>query len=74
MPKHNKTGRSKVVPGGYVRLDGYMLDSEAWKSLSPYARAVYIALKRRFRNRGKGKDQQRLYQHVTTRGGGSDGM
>ena len=51
---HNKKGRSRTVPGGYVRLDGYMLSCDAWKALSPYARAVYIALKRRFRNRGRG--------------------
>ncbi len=53
--KINKTGRSEKVPRGFVILDGYMLDSEAWKSLNPIARAVYIALKRRHRNRSNGK-------------------
>lgn len=55
MPRNNQKGRSKNTLGGYVKIDGYMLDSEAWKALKPIARAVYIALKRRFRNRGKGK-------------------
>ena len=55
MASHNQKGRSKGTPGGYVHLDGYMLDSDAWKALKPIARAVYIALKRRFRSRGKGK-------------------
>lgn len=55
MPRTNQKGRSKYKPGGYVKLDGYMLDSESWKALTPYARVVYIVLKRRFRNRGNGK-------------------
>ena len=55
MTKTNNTGRSKRIPGGYVRIEGYMLDSPAWKALSPYAQVLYMAIKRRFRNRGKGK-------------------
>ena len=43
------------MPGGWVRLDGYVLDSPAWKALKPIARAVYIAIKRRHRNRANGK-------------------
>ena len=59
MVSHNQTGRSKYTPGGYVKLDGHMLDSKAWKTLKPIARAVYIAIKRRHRNRGNGKSNNR---------------
>jgi hypothetical protein len=51
----NKRGRSERTPGGYVRLEGQMLDSAAWKALTPYAHDLYIAIKRRFRKRGNGK-------------------
>jgi len=41
MAKHNKTGRRKTGPP-FVQLYRYMLESPAWRSLSPQARAVYI--------------------------------
>ena len=49
MPNHDRKGRSKYLPGGYIHLDGYMLDCGAWKALSPYAQMLYVALKRRHR-------------------------
>ena len=49
MPNHDRKGRSKHLPGGYIHLDGYMLDCGAWKALSPYAQMLYVALKRRHR-------------------------
>jgi len=43
--------------GRYVRLMEYMLASEAWQSLDPVARALYIEIARRYRgpNSNNGK-------------------
>jgi hypothetical protein len=41
--KHNPTGRS-IRDGSHVRLYKFLLNSAAWLSLSPAARAVYIEL------------------------------
>lgn len=54
MPKHNQTGRSKAR-GPFVRLDGYMLESEAWQSLAPAARAILIEVRRRYRGNNNGR-------------------
>jgi len=58
MPKQNKTGRSTGIPGGYIRVDGYLMDCEAWKALTPCATRIYLALKRRYRANGNGKQQK----------------
>ncbi len=56
MRSHNQKGRSKNTPRGYVNIQGPMMDSEAWKALTPYARCLYILLKRRHRNYAHGKN------------------
>jgi hypothetical protein len=48
MPtRHNKTGRGKTA-GHFVRLDSFMMESAAWRSLTPAERAVYVEVRRRF--------------------------
>jgi hypothetical protein len=43
MPRrHNHKGRSTVEP--FVRLPHYLLLSQAWRSLSPVARSVFVEL------------------------------
>lgn len=39
-----------------MKIKGPMMDSEAWKALTPYARCLYIVLKRRHRNYARGKN------------------
>ncbi len=46
MARHNRKGRSKSG-GRFVRLDHYMLKSEAWKHLSPTACKVLVDVWRR---------------------------
>jgi hypothetical protein len=48
MPnRQNKKGRSKTG-GSFVRLDSFMMESAAWRSLTAAARVVYIEVRRRF--------------------------
>lgn len=54
MPSQNKKGRSKGEPGGYVKISGYILDSEAWLALTPCAVRIYLVLKRRHRTYSTG--------------------
>jgi predicted RNA binding protein YcfA (HicA-like mRNA interferase family) len=51
--KPNKTGRSKVS-GSFVMLEHFMLRSEAWLSLTPAARAVYITVAAIYNGRNNG--------------------
>ena len=37
----NKKGRSERTPGGWVRMEGQMLDCAAWKALTPYAHDLW---------------------------------
>lgn len=54
MPvQHNKTGRSKKGPP-FVKLPWYLVDSPAWRSLTPAARAVYVELARVYNGRNNG--------------------
>jgi hypothetical protein len=55
MPKrHNQTGRS-VTHGQYVRLFNWMLNSDAWLSLTPAARTVYIELHAAYNGTNNGR-------------------
>ena len=47
MPRKKK---SPKITGGFVSLQYQLLDSEAWKSLSPTARSVFIGFKRDLKN------------------------
>jgi len=38
----------KQRKGHFIKLDDPLVDSEAWGDLSPYAQAVFVAIKRRF--------------------------
>lgn len=54
MPnRQNQKGRSKTR-GHFVRLDGFMLDSAAWCSLTPAERVVYVELRRRYNGKNNG--------------------
>ena len=41
--KHNSKGRSKG-DGRYLRITHFMMDTPAWRSLSPYERALYLEM------------------------------
>lgn len=54
MPaKHNNKGRSKVGTG-FLQMNYYLVDSPAWRACSPYERALYLELKRRYNGRNNG--------------------
>ena len=42
--KHNNTGRSRRQLSPFVALERYLLNSPAWRSLSPPARCTFIEL------------------------------
>ena len=52
--KHNRKGRTK---GGerFVKLDHYFLKSQAWRSLKPVQRALYLELAMRFNGTNNGE-------------------
>lgn len=50
--RHNKTGRSKTEP--FLKLTWFMLESPAWRSLTPAARAIYIELAKLYNGRNNG--------------------
>lgn len=52
--RQNKKGRRKFGPS-FVQLYQYMLISEAWLSLRPAARAVYIELHRLYNGSNNGR-------------------
>jgi len=47
MARHNSRGRRKSGPP-FVQLFTHLLKSEAWQSLKPAARAIYIAITQRY--------------------------
>lgn len=53
MAKHNKTGRAPAAPT-YCQLHNWLLDSPAWRALNPYARCLYVEIKRRYNGRNNG--------------------
>lgn len=53
---HNRKGRSKRTPGGYVRLQRYVMRCDAWRALSPHAKCLYLVLLDRHRDFGQGKN------------------
>ncbi|WP_282608432.1 hypothetical protein [Pelagibius sp. Alg239-R121] len=53
MAKPNKKGRSDYQ--SFVRIDRYLINSEAYRSLSPCARALHIEIKHRFNGRNNGE-------------------
>jgi DNA-binding transcriptional MocR family regulator len=55
MPRRNRVPKDRL--GRHVRLMEFMLASEAWQSLDPVARALYIEISRRYRgpNSNNGK-------------------
>lgn len=53
-PTHNATGRNRF-DSKHVRLDEYLLDSDAYRSLSPYARSLLVEFKRRYNGRNNGE-------------------
>ena len=48
----NKTGRSKSEP--FLKLTWFMLESPAWRSLTPAERAAYIELAKLYNGRNNG--------------------
>lgn len=52
MAKHEGRGRSNGSP--YVQLHRWFLDCEAWRSLSVYARCLYLEIKRRYNGKNNG--------------------
>ena len=54
MPsRHNIKGRSKAGPP-FVRLPWFLLESPAWRSTNPAARAVYLEVARLYNGRNNG--------------------
>ncbi|GGL77503.1 hypothetical protein [Wenxinia marina] len=51
MGKANRTGRSK---GRYVQLHEWFQRTEAWATMSPGPRALYVEVKRRFNGANNG--------------------
>lgn len=52
-PRHTPKGRSKGS-GPFVQLHWFMLDSEAWRHLTPAARSVYLEVARAYRGSNNG--------------------
>ena len=46
MGRHNQTGRSKGGSGHFVALYDWMMNTAAWRLLSPQCRAVYLEVAR----------------------------
>lgn len=51
---HDKKGRS-IGPERFVKLDHYMLNCPAWRSLKPAVRALYVELAMRFNGLNNGE-------------------
>jgi hypothetical protein len=51
---HNAKGRTKKGDR-FVKLDHWLLNTEAWRSLSPAARALYVELLRRYNGHNNGE-------------------
>jgi len=50
--RQNKTGRSRTEP--FLKLTWFMLESAAWRALTPAARATYIELAKLYNGRNNG--------------------
>lgn len=50
--KHNQKGRSKT--GSFVMLQRFMMDSAAWRDLTPAARAIYLEVAKLYNGRNNG--------------------
>jgi len=53
MAKPNKKGRSDYQ--SFVRIDRYLINSEAYRSLSVYGRALLVEIKHRYNGRNNGE-------------------
>lgn len=53
MARHNAKGRSKSG-GPFLKLDAWLMNTEAWASLTPQDRAVYIEVARLYDGRNNG--------------------
>lgn len=53
MAKHNNKGRSKGCPP-YVQLFHWIRKTEAWRSLSPYPKLLYIEIRGRYNGSNNG--------------------
>lgn len=52
--RQDKRGRSKTA-GHFVRLDSFMMESAAWRSLTPAERVVYVEVRRRYNGVNNGR-------------------
>lgn len=52
--RHNKTGRSKGEPR-HVRLYHWLMQSDAWRTLAPAAKALYLELGFRYNGSNNGR-------------------
>ena len=55
MNRNKPYKRSKKGTGRHVQLPEYLQASEAWRTLKPGPRALYIELKRRYNGRNNGQ-------------------
>lgn len=53
--KHDSTGRSKGKLSKFVPLEHYLLDSPAWRTLDPVARAAYIEVAQAYNGSNNGR-------------------
>jgi hypothetical protein len=54
MADRHDRRRKKWTSGPFVRLDLFMMESAAWRSLTPAARAVYTEVRRRYNGSNNG--------------------
>lgn len=55
MASHNRTGRSKrQISGAFIALPHTLVDSPGYRAATPVARAVHIAVMRRFNGSNNG--------------------
>lgn len=52
--RHNNTGRSRRKQR-FVKLDHWMLKGDAWRALTPQARALYVELAQRYNGSNNGE-------------------
>lgn len=55
MAKSNKTGRTRGSMGRFISLPLYMLQSAAWRSLSPVERCCYLEIIQRYNGSNNGR-------------------
>lgn len=51
---HNQKGRTKKG-ARFVKIDHWLMDTEAWRSLNPACRAIYLELVRRYNGHNNGE-------------------